>query len=493
MPARRPFLSVLLIAGSLGVQSRPVDLTLDASSYIGASDEGGARDVAVDAQGNIYVTGGTSAGCPRTLGPGAQGEIDVCVAKFTPAGGLVWARVLGGPGHDRAYAVEVDATGAVYLAGRAGPRFPTTAGVLQQNFGGDNVGGAYGQQDGFVAKVAPDGARLLWATYFGGPGPGFIRDLDIDASGSVYVVASGAAPRFPHVTAGAFQYVHGGQTDAVVAKISPDGGRVIWGSYLGGAGSEFGGPSVRVDATGHVLTVGNSNSPDMPTPNGFGGRHAGGGDAYLARFTPDGSGLVYGTYLGGRQGEGTGTHNLAIDTRGNAYAGHWTFSAEIPIVGNAVQRRKAGTTSSTDAIVWKVSPVGELLANTYVGGSDGENVQGMAIDAEGNVFLSLANVRSADLPVTPGAFQTARRGPEDGALVVLSGDLSRVIYATYVGGGGSDSSRSLALDPTGRVVLAGASESPDWPARNAFRPTRQGDSTNMVFARFTRAAGAGTP
>jgi len=105
---------------------------------------------------------------------------------------LQFSTYLGGPNYDRAYAVEVDQDGCVYIAGRAGPGFPATAGAIQPNFGGDIVSGpsaAYGKQDGFITKLASDGSRLIWSTYFGDDVAGFIRDLDIDLAGDVYVVS----------------------------------------------------------------------------------------------------------------------------------------------------------------------------------------------------------------------------------------------------------------------------------------------------------------
>jgi hypothetical protein len=171
-------------------------LALEFATYLGGSGGENFRDVVVDANSNIYVTGGTSSSdFPTTPGAydrtfatggsdlGSAGPMDVFVSKFSPSGQLVWSTYLGGPNYDRAYAIEVDAQGHVYLAGRAGPGFPTSPGVLQPNFAGDSgPAGAYGKQDGFVAKLSPDGSQLLWATYFGEAGGGFIRDLDIDSA-----------------------------------------------------------------------------------------------------------------------------------------------------------------------------------------------------------------------------------------------------------------------------------------------------------------------
>src|SRR6185369_14505850 len=142
-----------------------------------------------------------------------NGTHDAWCAKFTAGGLLVWATYLGGPNYDRAYAIEVDDTG-VYLAGRAGAGFPTTAGVLQPSFAGDVAPNTlYGAQDGFIAKLSLDGGSLLWSTYIGSDGKDFCRDLAIDSVGNCYVAMSDVNRPTPHATSGAFQTTIAGGYD----------------------------------------------------------------------------------------------------------------------------------------------------------------------------------------------------------------------------------------------------------------------------------------
>jgi len=473
------------------------------STLLGGSGGENFRDVAVDHKGNIYVTGGTSSrDFPTTPGAydrtldrggadlGAHGPMDVFVAKLSPSGQLLWSTYLGGPNYDRAYAIEVDRQGHAYVAGRAGPGFPVTPGALQAAFAGDTTfhrSSAYGRQDGFVAKLAPDGSRLVWSTYFGESCGGFIRDVDIDTAGNVYVVsAANASHDHPHVTAGAYDATHNGRHDLVVAKIAPDGRRVVWGTYLGGSANDGGGPSVRVDRqSGDVVVVGNTSSADFPTPNGhdtvYNGSHPVCGDAFVARLSADGRRLLFASYLGGSGEEGTGTHNVALGPQGEIVVAHWTKSTDIRILPGGFRTAHAG--GATDCIVWKFSRAGRLLANTYLGGNGDENVQGVVIDAAGNVHLSIDASTSTDLPVTAGAHQATHRGRADAAFVKLSPDLRRVLYATYLGGRGHDGSREAALGPDGSYVCAGDTASPDFPLRNAFDNTLSGRCDGFV-ARF---------
>ncbi|MGH7822390.1 MAG: SBBP repeat-containing protein, partial [Candidatus Binatia bacterium] len=137
--------SVLLFAGFVAGGVSSCNEVLTFSTFLGGSASEGVRDVAVDAVGNLYVAGGTeSANFPVTAGafqtthnPGtpespAVTRNDVFVAKFDPTGRqLIWSTFIGGPNHDRAYAIEVDESGFVYVCGRAGRGFPVTAGAFQ--------------------------------------------------------------------------------------------------------------------------------------------------------------------------------------------------------------------------------------------------------------------------------------------------------------------------------------------------------------------------
>ena len=135
------------------------------STLMGDSHLTEVRDIAVDRQGSIYVTGGTeSEDFPVTRGAfdeNFNGGLDAFVLKLTAAGEIIWATYLGGPSHDRAYAIEVDEQGYVYVSGRAGDKFPVTDRVFQPQFLGGIPQGPYPSQSGFVAKLSPEGNTLV--------------------------------------------------------------------------------------------------------------------------------------------------------------------------------------------------------------------------------------------------------------------------------------------------------------------------------------------
>src|SRR4030095_6219416 len=118
------------------------------------------------------------------------------VMKLRPNGQVIWAGLLGGPGHDRAYAVEVDAQGSIYIAGRAGTAFPVTAGAFQTTFMGGSTP-LYGTQDGFVCKIAGDASRVIFCSYFGASDERIVRDIAVDQSGNMYLASGYTSGTYP--------------------------------------------------------------------------------------------------------------------------------------------------------------------------------------------------------------------------------------------------------------------------------------------------------
>ena len=487
----------------------PESFKLSFSTYLsGSGRANGARAVAVDAEGNIYVSGGTSSpDFPTTPGAysrkfdgsgksaGNSGPVDAFVTKLTPDGKMIWSTLVGGPNHDRAYAIQVDREGYVYIAGRAGEGFPTTPGVVQERFGGDTVGNVgYGKQDGFIAKLSADGSKVLWSTYLGAGDSSFIRDMVIDEQGNVYVSMNHLSVDSPYVTPGAFQTTRAGDWDSLVARISSDGRRVVWASYLGGSGRDTA-PSIRLDGKGHVIVSGSTTSKDFPVTGGAYQRALRGpGDAFVAKLAPDGSRLVYATYLGGSDEDGgAGKHGLDVDADGNAYVVGSTSSTDFPTTARALQAAYAGGRTGTweqtgDRFIAKVSPDGkQLLACTYLGGNARDGGEGIAVDRHGAVYLS-GFTHSTDFPVTAGAMQARGAGGRDGTPFVLSADFARAVVSSYLGGRGEDNFRAIALCPDGGFMIVGETSSPDWPVLNALQPRSRGGGNDAIVLKFAPAS-----
>ena len=456
------------------------DYNLIFSTYFGGSDWEHARDVVVDESGNIYVVGGTaSADFPTTSGAYSQslqtggsqqfGPCDIFIVKLAPDGTLLWSTLVGGPNYDRAYGVEVDGQGYIYVAGRAGPDFPVKN-AFQPDFDGvDN--GSYGMQNAFVLKLMPDGSDLVWSSYVGVST--LCRDIAIDQNGDVYV-PGGRWNTSKTPPAEWFENAYqkeppGGVADCGVIKIKSDGSRVLWATWLGGSAQDNSAASIRVGSDGRIYIGGSTFSADFPTTAGaYDSMYSGEADFFVACLTPDGSDLVYGTYLGGPGNEWISTHNLAVDNFGNAYVAIPTSSPNYQVTEGAFQQTFRG--GNTDWAITKLSPTGALLASTLLGGSDSENPDGIYIGTDGQVFIT-GETQSADFPVTTGAYQNQKNAGTEAVLVMLSSDLKNLLYATYLGGGANDNGRSGCLGADGSLYITGASNGPGWPAKNAYQST----------------------
>jgi len=341
--------------------------------------------------------------------------------------------------------------GSFYVTGvTSSSDFPTTAGAFRTL----SIGG----MDGFVAKLDRDG-RLMYSTYLGGTGDDVPLGIAIDSRGAAYIVGYTSSRDFP-VTAGALQpSFAGGTYDAFAVKLSPDGSRLEYSTYLGGSDDDFAyiGP---LDRWGHLHVMGYTYSADFPVTAGAAQTvHAGAADAFVTKLDASGSELVYSTFVGG-SGEDQGWDGN-IDEDGNIYLDGFTTSADFPITPGAFQKTQAG---GTDAFVLKLSKNGSRLVwSSYLGGTGDEYVSDLALGADGNVYVS-GNTSSTDFPVTTNAAQLSYGGGSgDGFIAKIDRSGRKVLYATYVGGNGWDVVGGIRVDACGDMFIHGTTGSTDLP------------------------------
>lgn len=474
------------------------------ATYLGGEAGEMIRDVETDSQGNVYVAGTTrSADFPTTQGAydtrldTSAGQTrwgfnsDIFVAKFSPQGKLLWSTLVGGPNSEEAYGLEIDSKGFVVVHGRGAVGSPITKGVYQEEFkgcGGGDPGNPHNTaQNAYICKISPDGAKLVWGSFFGIDH--LHRDLALDAHDDIYVTW-GVRPKFadpkhwntwmkPEWTANAFQKEPQGGDDCGVAKIAGDGKRVIWATYLGGSDYDSIEASIDVDAQGYVYVGTQTRSKDIPTTEGAADRtHNGGVDWYVAKLKPDGSGLVYGTYVGDEGNNFLNTHNLVVDARGNCYSSTCACSNSFPTTQGAVQTRFGG--GNNDWGIVKLSPTGSLLAATLLGGSAADNPDGIRIDSRGNLVL-FGQSASADFPVSADALQQTKGAGDDAVIVVLSPNLDRIVFSTFLGADGNDAGRAGCVAPDGSLTVAGFNAGGHWPTRTAFQQSPSGP-TDAILA-----------
>ena len=482
----------------------PYDLGF--STFFGGSAGDMIRDVEADRAGNIYVAGTTrSPDFPTT--PGAYREkldtsqgtsrwgynSDIFVAKFNPQGALVWSTVVGGPNSEEAYGLEVDSKGFVIVHGRGAEGSPVTSDTYQPQFkgcGGGDPGNPHNTgQNAYICKLSPDGSMLVWASFFGIDH--LHRDLALDKNDDIYVtwgVRPGQNdPRHwgtwmdPAWNAHAFQPKPQGADDGGVAKIASDGKRVIWATYLGGSDYDSIEGSIDVDSQGYVYVGLQTRSKEIPTtPGAFDRTYNGGVDWYIAKLSPDGSKLVYGTYIGDEGDNFLNTHNLVVDSEGNCYSSTCATSSSFPTTPGAVQRTFGG---KVDWGIVKLSPTGALLAGTLLGGGAGDNPDGIRIDPQGNLLL-FGQTGSTDFPISREAYQPTKGAGNDAAIVKLSPNLDRIVYSTFLGGSGDDNGRAGCVGIDDSLIVAGTTSGDDWPTKNAHQDKLNGPSDAIIARLF---------
>lgn len=473
-----------------------IPYVLEFSTYYGGSQWEHTRDVVIDAAGNIYAAGGTASNdLPTTPGAydtsfntggtqiGGHGPSDGWVAMFSPSGQLVWATYLGGPNYDRIYALEVADDGHVYVSGRSGPGFPVTPGVFQPEYlGTGSPADFYGVQNGFVAKLSPDGGELVWSSQLGVNA--LVRDFDIDAQGNVYAALTYSAGvsgnTNPAWFAGAFdnayQPTRNAGSESGLVKVSADGTSVVWATWLGGNGDESSIGSVRVDEQDRPHLAFYTDSTDLPaTPGAVGTSHGGGDDVFVVRLAADGSALELGTYIGGSGNDAFETHAIGLAPNGEIVVAGFTGSDDFPVSAGAFQSVRGG--GNTDAFVVRLDAQGALLGGTYVGGSGFEGTDGLSVSPAGEI-LFVGETDSTDFPTTPGAIQGASGGDVDVFVVRLGPDFSALRMSTYLGGAAHDNGRAAFLADDCTLLVAGASAGPGWPTLDAYQPQFAGGGQN---------------
>ena len=400
--------------------------------------------------------------------------------------GISYSTYLGGSDFEFINDVSVDRFGNAYLWGLTlSADYPTTPGAFQPNFNGTQ-----GETvDDFVSKLTPDGSALIYSTYLGGTDEDEAFGMAIDHAGDAYVAGPTLSTDFP-TTPGVLQpTAPGGDHDGFVTKLNPTGSALVWSTYLGGSEHDAALTPV-VDKAGDVFVIGDTNSDDLPaTPGAFqtapsGGdcslfdefdpgdcEEAGGLDAFVAELNPTASGLKYLTYLGA-SGDEVGL-GIALDAGGNAYVALETTSTDWPVTPGAYQPAFAGGDGidgvNSDNVIVKLNPTGtkEVYA-TYLGGSGDECFLfqcWVAVDQQGHAFEA-SQTTSTDFPTTPGTLQRANAGGIDQTVTKLNANGTGLIYATYLGGSGDESTvnaRTLAVRQNGDAYVTGYTLSSDYP------------------------------
>lgn len=478
-----------------------IDPIIEFSTFAGGAQVDWAYGLAVDSTGASYVTGRATSFNQGTAGAAVTsllGSSDAFVMKVDPSGSrILYFTYLGGSADEIGWSIAVDSLGQAHIAGQTGStNFPRRiADTSDPWFPASPTGGPHG----FVAKLNAAGNGFVYSGVVGGSIYDIAWQLALDGNGNAYITGETISDDFP--TRNAFQGATVGLGDAFLVKLNSQGGR-FYSTLLSGQGNDAG-YAVTVDSQGRAIVSGVTGSPSFPlgrprVQNIFNGQDW--GSVFVLRVSSAGLSVDYVSFLGGRV---TGTSalepayqepfRLALDAAGNLYVGGWTTARDFtpaPPPG-AFQSQYGG--GPWDGFLARLDGAsGQAIWTTYFGGTSGDNVMGLVVNAAGEPVIS-GRTNSANFPVRTGAVQrTYGGGRWDGFIARMNAAGTAVLDGTYLGGSGSDEILDMARGPGGSILVTGNTTSTDFPvSAGAVRRTIPG-SFSMFLTRINDGANCTT-
>ena len=330
--------------------------------------------------------------------------------------------------------------------------------------------------------VVDPALEIAYATLFGGSGDEAAFGIAVDGGGNAYIAGTtSSASDFPTKMA-AYATYGGGTSDYFVTKFNSTGTALVYSTYLGGSGNETPNPGIigglanytgilAVDPSENAYVTGYTTSANFPTTTTAYSQTLAGTatrDAFVTQISPDGSSLLYSTYLGDTIGASYPL-GIAADNAGNAYITGLTISNTLPVTANAYST--SGVTYGNFFLGFlskfntTLSGTASLAYSSYIGGSNNEGVS-VAVDNSGNAYVGgelfvVAGFGAGTIPVV-NSIQSSAGGGQDGFVEKFSTTAAfPLVWSTYIGGSGVDYVQKVALDTTG-VYLAGSTTSTDF-------------------------------
>ncbi|MGY5854456.1 MAG: SBBP repeat-containing protein [Candidatus Thorarchaeota archaeon] len=442
-------------------------IELDFATYIGGRQSDDVSDVAIDAEGYIYIAGTTgSTDFPTTEGAFDRSHnggfeldpMDCFVMKLSPDGQeIIYSTFIGGSGDDYARELTVDALGNVYLCGETySSNFPIYT-AYDDSYNSD--------VDCFVLKLSADGSELLFSTYVGGSGYEFPYGIATNVHGDCYVIGVTESHNFPVYTLNNQTLCHGldGERDAFVFKLCSNGSSLDYSMYLGGTYYPDDPYDIVLDSQDNPIIVGFTRSSDFPTVNAQQDELNGVGDGYIVRLDAEGR-FSFSTYHGGSDADSV--EAVKLDGNDQIYISGSTVSTDYPIVGmnSTILNGTKGvflTVFDTNCTSIQFSGV---LKDSYKEGLL-TGVSSLVLVSEREVWVA-GGTTNQDFPITEDAFDSRLKSNE--AYVTMIDPFSSTVnYSTFYGGGDYDSLKGLIMDDSGRLIGVGSTRSSDFQVKDA--------------------------
>jgi uncharacterized repeat protein (TIGR01451 family) len=331
----------------------------------------------------------------------------------------------------------------------------------------------------------PSGHPILgYSTYLGGSDYDFGDAIAVDSSGQAYVVGITSSSNFP-ITTFDGEALHAAadfnNSDVFVAKFSADGSSLIYCTLLGGTDNDYG-LGIAVDTTGNAYVTGETFSTEFPTTPGAFQLTKGGGSlaAFVTKLNPEGSGLVYSTYLRGIQpvngtaqlrGQAFGdtyAQAITVDSSGQAYLTGSTDDFTFPVTANAWHHEFGG---SQDAFVTVLNSSGSaLIYSTFVGWEGWDDGQAIAVDSQNYAYVT-GCLDFATIPESGSGWTSTNGGFVDAFVAKWNVTTGALVYGRNLGGSAYDEGYGITVDSYGRATVTGDTYSDDFPTTsNAIQP-----------------------
>ena len=397
------------------------------STFLGGSGYDGNSRIALDQEGNIYVSGVTnSEDFPTTenvFDKTYNGDLDIFLTKIDPScETILYSTYLGGNNQDHHPMMVIDKNGDVYISGPTrSSDFPTTQNAYNENYNGTKNDGYYG--DIFICKFDGSDEKIIYSSFIGGKDEETIFGIDVDDKGIAYITGTTSSADFPvtnRIFSGNDSEISSKLSDAFLIALDCNSPKLKFSTLIGGDGDDSG-DQVCVDKNGNVYISGNTTSQNFPTTEGVisdvfnGGTNTSDGkDIFISKLDNSGRKLLFSTFLGGREGEGRS--DIFITVEGNLLIGGGTSSADFPITSNAFDKTINGGDGKfafQDAFFCLINPSGtEILYSTFIGGTGDDNVFKLKSDKEGSVYIG-GLTTSVDFPTSDNAFDKTYNGERD--------------------------------------------------------------------------------
>ncbi|MEZ5402856.1 MAG: SBBP repeat-containing protein [Bryobacteraceae bacterium] len=369
------------------------------STYLGGDLLDIVNAIAVDSRGAAYVAGQTASfnfPLPATAYERSRkGFSDAFVTKLNPDGTLAASTLYGGGGDENCTAILVDGAFNIYMTGYTSSQdFPATPNAAQRTYGG-------GQSDAFALKFDPLAQVLEWSTYLGGRGEeevsripssdlpqiGFISAFAMarTAEGAIWLAGSTSSADLADRVETASRTYAGGATDIYLFRLSADGSKFEYMTYLGGAGFDFLN-ALALDANGNPTIVGFTFSQNYPvTQNALHNRFLGGdADGVLTRVRADNGNIDYSTYFGGQGVDAIG--DITIAANGDMYLAGSTSSTNFVVTADAFD---PGPPRGSRPFLAALNAAGNTrLTAGLFGGPDAVFIRHVRLDGESNIVIS---------------------------------------------------------------------------------------------------------